>query len=208
MGLAGHGQRAAAERAGPNAVGLCYNRPVSHRLGKRAGVALAGVWTLAVCVRVAAWQQPPTVPPPAAPAVPAGAAPQAGDERSTLSGVYTDKQADAGGDLFSNICSNCHKVAEHSSAAFKAKWNGALVWDLYQIIGETMPKDDPESLSLTERAELVAFLLKKNGLPAGTADLSTDAAALKKIKIEMPKEKTMAGREPPSPRLRRPLARH
>jgi hypothetical protein len=155
--------------------------------------ALAGAWTLCVCVRIGAWQQPPTAPPPPAPAAPA-AGTQAGDERSTMAGVYTDKQADAGGDLFSNICSNCHKVAEHSSATFKAKWNGALVWDLYQIIGETMPKDDPESLSLSERAELVAFLLKKNGLPAGTADLSTDPAVLKKIKIEMPKEKTMTGR--------------
>jgi mono/diheme cytochrome c family protein len=170
-------------------------------LSKRAAIALAGVWTLAVCVRVgASQQQPPTVPTP--PAAAAGTATQAGDERSTLSGVYTEKQADAGGDIFSNICSNCHKVAEHSSPAFKAKWNGALVWDLYQIIGETMPKDDPESLSVSERAEIVAFLLRKNGLPAGTADLSTDPAALKKIKIEMPKEKTMTG--PPSPRLRRP----
>jgi hypothetical protein len=168
--------------------------------------ALAGAWTLCVCVRIGASQQPPTTPPP--PTAPAGAATQGGGERSTLSGVYTEKQADAGGDLFSNICSNCHKVAEHSSTAFKTKWNGALVWDLYQIIGETMPKDDPESLSLSERAELVAFLLQKNGLPAGTADLSTDPAALKKIKIEMPKEKTMTEREPPSPRLRRPLARH
>jgi mono/diheme cytochrome c family protein len=157
---------------------------VSHSLGKRAAVVLVGAWTLAVCVRVGASQQPPTAPPP-----------PAADERSTLSGVYTEKQADAGGDIFSNICSNCHKVAEHSSTAFKAKWNGALVWDLYQIIGETMPKDDPESLSLSERAEIVAFLLKKNGLPAGTADLSSDPAALKKIKIEMPKEKTMTGRE-------------
>lgn len=156
--------------------------------------AVAGAWMLAVCAHIGAAQQPPTAPPPTAPAAQAGAATQAGDERSTLSGVYTEKQSDAGGDLFSNICSNCHKVAEHSSPAFKAKWNGALVWDLYQIIGETMPKDDPESLSLSERAELVAFLLKKNGLPAGTADLSTDPAVLKKIKIEMPKEKTMAKR--------------
>jgi mono/diheme cytochrome c family protein len=168
-------------------------------------VVFAGAWTLAVCVRIGASQQPPPVPPPGS-AAPPVAATQSSDERSTLSGVYTDKQAEAGADVFSNICSNCHKVAEHANAAFKTKWNGALVWDLYQIIGETMPKDDPESLSLSERAEIVAFLLQKNGLPAGTADLSTDPAALKKIKIEMPKEKTMA--EPPSPRLRRPLARH
>jgi mono/diheme cytochrome c family protein len=163
---------------------------VSHSRARRTAVALAAAWAVAVCARTAAWQQPPTTPPPTS-APQAGAATPAADERSTLSGVYTDKQADAGADIFSNICANCHKPAEHSSATFKSKWNGALVWDLYVTIGATMPKDDPESLTDQERAQIVALILRKNGLPAGSTDLSTDPAALKKIRIEMPKDKTM-----------------
>ena len=62
----------------------------------------------------------------------------------------------------------------------------------YVVCWIAMPKDDPESLSVAERAQVVAYLLKLNGLPAGKTELPTDAEALKKIKIELPKEKTTA----------------
>jgi hypothetical protein len=64
------------------------------------------------------------------------------------------------------------------------KWKGRPVFDLYEMISEKMPEDDPGSLSPKESTEVVAYLLKANGSPAGKQALPTDAAELKKIVIE------------------------
>jgi len=63
---------------------------------------------------------------------------------------------------------------------------GKPLWELFRLINEEMPKDDPGSLSVTDTANLVAYLLKVNGQPAGKDELSTEPAALKKIKIDLP----------------------
>ena len=52
---------------------------------------------------------------------------------------------------------------------------------------ETMPKDDPGALTEKERADVIAYLLKINALPAGTADLSADPEVLKRIVIDVVK---------------------
>jgi S-disulfanyl-L-cysteine oxidoreductase SoxD len=140
-------------------------------------VTLAGVWVLAFGLRAGAAQQPPVPPAPPVPAA----------ERSTLVGVYTDKQADKGGDAFGIYCTNCHTTASHKGLPFKQQWEGASAWDLFDTIGQTMPKDDPGSLTVEETTDLVAYLLKLNGMPAGQTDLPHDEAALKKIRIELPK---------------------
>jgi hypothetical protein len=49
-----------------------------------------------------------------------------------------------------------------------------------------MPKNDPATLTPEESAQVIAYLLKINGVPSGETELSADAAALKKIRIEMP----------------------
>jgi hypothetical protein len=130
-----------------------------------------GVWVLAVCLRVAAAQDP------------AATAPM----RSTTTGVYTAAQADAGSDIFAATCiGGCHNIADHKGIAFKQRWEGHPVWELFNTIHTKMPKDDAGSLSDEDAAGLVAYLLKLNGLPAGKDPLPTDEAALRKIKIDLP----------------------
>jgi hypothetical protein len=46
-----------------------------------------------------------------------------------------------------------------------------------------MPSSSPGSLSRVQASDLVAFILKSNNFPAGSSDLSADAAALKTINI-------------------------
>ena len=149
-------------------------------------VAAAG-WVLVLCLRVAASQQPPVPPvspPPAATTAPVAAP---GAERSTLAGVYTDKQADRGSDVFGSLCTGCHTTASNKGTSFKNFWAGTSAWDLVSKIGDEMPKDDPGSLSMRETTDVVAYFFRLNGMPAGSVDLPQDEAALRKIKIELPK---------------------
>jgi hypothetical protein len=107
--------------------------------------------------------------------------------RTTMAGVYSAAQADKGQPKFEASClGGCHNPASHRGAAFKTKWAGQSVWELYDKIHETMPDDDPGSLSAAESIALVAYVLKYNGVPAGKDDLPIDPDALRKIKIEFP----------------------
>jgi mono/diheme cytochrome c family protein len=102
-------------------------------------------------------------------------------------GVYTEAQATRGKDIFGTICSSCHNIASQSGSTFAKRWNGVALSELFLVMSETMPKDDPGALTLTERADVIAYLLKINALPAGTVDLSTDPEVLKKIVIDLVK---------------------
>jgi hypothetical protein len=107
--------------------------------------------------------------------------------RSTLSGVFTAAQAEGGQGVYESTClGGCHSVSSHRGIAFRHRWEGHPVFELFQLINDQMPNDDPGSLSSQQSLQLVAYLLKLNGMPAGTDALSSDATALKKIKIEMP----------------------
>jgi len=127
---------------------------------------------------------PPTAnsTPPAASA-PAAAAPAAPAVLSTLKGVYTDAQATAGKELYVGRCVSCH-TGEHGSGAFRRKWAGKPVQSLWGIIRETMPDDDPGGLSNEQYSQVVAYLLKLNGLPPGSTPLPADSLALAKIRLD------------------------
>jgi len=107
--------------------------------------------------------------------------------RSTLTAVFTASQAESGQSVYESTClGGCHSLSSHRGIAFRHRWEGHPVFELFQLINDQMPNDDPGSLSSQQSLQLVAYLLKLNGMPAGTDALSSDATALKKIKIEMP----------------------
>jgi hypothetical protein len=60
-----------------------------------------------------------------------------------------------------------------------------------------MPKNDPGSLSPPESAQVMAYLLKMNDIPAGKSELQPDPAMLRRIRIETPtmKPKTKVSKE-------------
>jgi len=103
---------------------------------------------------------------------------------STLGGVYTAKQAVRGGDVYAAMCQGCHTAASHTGVTFKNTWTGRPLSDLFAYVRERMPKNDPGSLTAEEYADVIAYLLKLNQMPAGQAELAPDSLELKKIRID------------------------
>jgi hypothetical protein len=57
------------------------------------------------------------------------------------------------------------------------------VGDLFERIRTTMPLDNPGRLSRQQNADVIAFVLKANGWPAGATELASDAGTLRQIRI-------------------------
>jgi hypothetical protein len=107
--------------------------------------------------------------------------------RSTTDGIYTAEQATRGEKAYGMSClGGCHNATAHKGGPFKETWNGQPLSELFAKIKDLMPDDNPGMLSPKEAADILAYILKLNGLPAGKEELSIDKAALAKIKIALP----------------------
>jgi S-disulfanyl-L-cysteine oxidoreductase SoxD len=95
------------------------------------------------------------------------------------------KQVDLGGQWFRSACYECH-ASNLSDPDFRAKWSGKSAFELYDRMRNTMPDSDPGGLTPETYVALTAYLLKLNGVAAGTAALSTDSTALSSIKLAFP----------------------
>lgn len=116
-----------------------------------------------------------------------GSAQTEGDPpRSTMSGVYSTAQAGRGEETYMNVCVACHPGGTYATPAFKTSWAGRPLSELFDIVKEKMPKNDPGSLTAQEAAQVLAYLLKINDVPAGETELPAEAPALKKIRFETP----------------------
>ena len=143
-------------------------------------------WTVALtmCIMglsaaVAAAQQSSTAATSAA-----SAAARPDSLRSTQLGVYTEVQAKRGEQTYLGICRSCHTPSEQAGAPFSQSWNAHPLSDLFVYLYEKMPKDNPGTLDLNDAADVTAYLLKLNAMPAGTEELAGDSLALKKILID------------------------
>lgn len=105
---------------------------------------------------------------------------------STSTGVYTPTQAARGEETYMNMCVGCHPAGTYATAAFREKWHGRPLSELYLLVSDTMPKQEPASLTPAEYAQTIAYLLKINEVPPGKSELPADVEALKRITIEMP----------------------
>lgn len=111
---------------------------------------------------------------------------------STWSGVYTEEQAKLGQPTYTKSCAECHGqdlggdgfAPGLKGTDFMTNWNGLTVGDLFDRIRISMPPDNPSSVSSKDKADIVAYILKENGFPAGTSALPSELAALKAIKFE------------------------
>jgi mono/diheme cytochrome c family protein len=119
----------------------------------------------------------------AAGAVPAVAGAQTAPAKNTLwDGLYTDDQASRGNAVFSTTCANCHTLDSQGNRPLSGKkfWDSytqKTVGDLFTFIQKNMPNGNPGSLSEKTYADLLALVLKSNGIPAGTTELVPSAVA-------------------------------
>jgi S-disulfanyl-L-cysteine oxidoreductase SoxD len=107
------------------------------------------------------------------------------------SGVYTDAQAKRGDTIYADKCASCHapdltgidQAPPLTGSDFMGNWNDLSMHDLAERVRISMPADKPGTLTPQEVADVLAFVLQKNSLPAASAELATDADALKAIKF-------------------------
>jgi mono/diheme cytochrome c family protein len=149
-------------------------REPRRRVGAGAALALAGLLAMSVGARA-------TVPDAQDPAAPPA---QAATKRPASSGVYTAAQATRGEQTFSNICQGCHSLSSFTNDKFRASWTNASLAELFGLISETMPDDDPGGMKPAEYADVLAYLLKANRLNAGERELPASADGLKDIVID------------------------
>ena len=55
--------------------------------------------------------------------------------------------------------------------------------DVLDVIRRTMPQEAPDTLGMPAYADIVSYLFKSNGSPAGKTELPTDRAKLREILV-------------------------
>jgi mono/diheme cytochrome c family protein len=114
-------------------------------------------------------------------------APAAGAPAGTVwEGAYTDAQATRAVTTFSATCAECHTLGgtgdgQLVGTPFWESYSQKTVGDLLTFVGTNMPSGAEGSLTPSTYADLVALILKSNGLPAGTAELGPTSTAHLKI---------------------------
>ncbi len=107
-------------------------------------------------------------------------------QATTNDGIYSKAQADAAKAQFDKLCASCHAftVAEKKKPEdlplgdepFIKAWEGKPVMELASLIEFTMPNDGSAIVTGEEALNLVAYILQRNGYPAGDAPLTKDRA--------------------------------
>ena len=118
----------------------------------------------------------------------------AGPGATTSKGrVYSIAQAARGEQTYMLKCVSCHPPGTYKAAVF-LNWQGRSLAELLAFLMEKMPKSDPGNLSPKEYAQVMAYLLKINGNPAGRVELPAETAALRGITINVLPDKPSASR--------------
>ena len=110
------------------------------------------------------------------------------DTTSTPAAVAA-QQVDIGEQWFRARCLECHAVGALSNADFRLKWAGKNAFELVEQIRKTMPEDAPGGLTGPTYVSIVAYLIRQNGMPVGTA-LPSDSAGLAGIRLTFPASAT------------------
>ena len=109
--------------------------------------------------------------------------------RTTLSGIYTDAQVSRGEETYHASCVSCHPRGTYAGPSFKVNWGGRPLSDLYDWVLNKMPKNDPGTLTPEQSVDVIAYILKENGMPIGKTTIPTDETALRAILIQLPPAK-------------------
>lgn len=74
-----------------------------------------------------------------------------------------------------------------AGGVFLSNWDGLTMGDLFERVRVSMPQDNPGKLSRQQTADVLAFVLQVNQLPAGESELPRQAEVLKEIRFEATK---------------------
>ena len=115
-----------------------------------------------------------------------------GQTKTVWDGVYSDAQAGRGKKAYITHCAECHNEGLQGGDLapalkgddFLLQWNDQSMAELFERTQKTMPQSNPGGLMPQETADILAYVLQVNRMPAGQGDLPGDAAALEPITIK------------------------
>jgi mono/diheme cytochrome c family protein len=100
--------------------------------------------------------------------------------KTVADGVYTETQATRGSAVYDGACSGCHRADLGGGTGpalkdqrFAREFAGKDLKTLFAKV-MTMPRGAPASLGDSVYLDVVAYLLKENGFPAGAQELTQD----------------------------------
>ena len=96
---------------------------------------------------------------------------------------FAAEQAARGGKVYAATCARCHPPGQLEGAPFAIAWNEARVSTLYNVLRNTMPQDKPGSLTDQQYVDVIAYLLQRSKVPAGSAPLAADSVGLRQVRI-------------------------
>lgn len=130
------------------------------------------------------------------------------EQRTVWDGIYTETQARRGEQAYKSACSYCHRDdltggffdngvgrapalagPRAFDASFLERWKDLTMAELVATVAATMPQQEPASLAADVYADIVSYLLAKNGIPSGSSELPTSVEALQDIRIVTEKDR-------------------
>jgi cytochrome c len=122
--------------------------------------------------------------------------------RTIWSGIYSEAQARRGEEAYKVECAYCHQPdlsggffdngtgrapalagPKAFDSSFLNRWRDQSVGEFIATIAATMPQPKPASLPVQTYIDIATFVMSKNGIPAGPADLPADVEAMQQIAI-------------------------
>ena len=123
------------------------------------------------------------------------------------SGGFTQTQSDQGARVYATFCASCHGLTLEGNvgpalvgADFVAKWSRAdrTLPGLYEVLRTTMPRPAAASLSEASYLDVMAYMLARNGVPAGSRALAS-AADLSAVRLPTPASGPVTAQVPRGP---------
>jgi alcohol dehydrogenase (cytochrome c) len=97
---------------------------------------------------------------------------------------YTSAQGARGGVVYRQYCAECHgsnlqgeSGPELMGQTFRSSYGGGTAAPLYDFTSRQMPQNAPASLTSAQYLDVTAYILSRNGIPAGTTALSIASLA-------------------------------
>ncbi len=95
---------------------------------------------------------------------------------------YAASQVRTGRGVYQRACASCHgRTLDEGNGGpplkgeiFQERWNERTVAELFDLVSRSMPPTAERDITSQEYADLIAFLLQSNGVPAGRESLKTD----------------------------------
>lgn len=111
--------------------------------------------------------------------------------KSAWAGIYTNDQAARGAATYRERCASCHGLSlEGTDDApplagpdFRDDFDEMNIADLFEKIRYTMPANRRVRLNERESADLVSYILKFNGFPAGSSGLPATVDELRGVRF-------------------------